>query len=484
MTEEVVIDKGEKHEVPSQVDQIPTDQENGDSVKDESESSKISCHDFGFDLEHLYRLSLKFFKDNVDKAFHPSYDNRNKLVALSMQAKHGQYTTDKWEPGAFDFVGKDRKQMWSELGALSKDDAKKSYVTLLDEICSLYKPFMEAHEKEREDKEKKESDEIAKKKNEEEEEQRKRDEEAAAENARRKLEEDQRRSIQDALNRQTFAQFSSYAQQQYPSSPEEQGTLVRQLQEQHYQQYMQQLVQHQQQRAAYPVPGPGPPAAYQQPAGPPGSLGVNGDVHSPEVMPSSSVSHSENQNAFSLPVNGHLADVQVALNNGQELAPVEGSDEEAEGTFAPAQMWTRKEIDLFKEAITKEGGEGIIKVGHGEIVTWTKNPGNQVSVHVSESEDEDDDDDDISDSAGLPGPGDPERGTVAPPDAEETDRAILKEDGPPTSVIVPIYRRDSHEEVFAGSHPYPGRGVYLLKFDNSYSLWRSKTLYYRVYYTR
>lgn len=55
---------------------------------------------------------------------------------------------------------------------------------------------------------------------------------------------------------------------------------------------------------------------------------------------------------------------------------------------------------------------------------------------------------------------------------------------PPTSVIVPIYRRDCHEEVYAGSHPYPGEGVYLLKFDNSYSLWRSKTLYYRIYYTR
>jgi len=54
----------------------------------------------------------------------------------------------------------------------------------------------------------------------------------------------------------------------------------------------------------------------------------------------------------------------------------------------------------------------------------------------------------------------------------------------PISVIIPIYRRDSHEEVFAGSHAYPGKGVYLLKFDNSYSLWRSKTLYYRVYYTR
>ena len=57
-------------------------------------------------------------------------------------------------------------------------------------------------------------------------------------------------------------------------------------------------------------------------------------------------------------------------------------------------------------------------------------------------------------------------------------------EGSPISVIIPIYRRDSHEEVFAGSHAYPGKGVYLLKFDNSYSLWRSKTLYYRVYYTR
>lgn len=63
----------------------------------------------------------------------------------------------------------------------------------------------------------------------------------------------------------------------------------------------------------------------------------------------------------------------------------------------------------------------------------------------------------------------------APPEAQQP---------PPVSVIIPIYRRDAHEEVFAGSHSYPGRGVYLLKFDNSYSLWRSKTLYYRVYYTK
>ena len=50
--------------------------------------------------------------------------------------------------------------------------------------------------------------------------------------------------------------------------------------------------------------------------------------------------------------------------------------------------------------------------------------------------------------------------------------------------VLPVLRRNSHEEVIVGSHLYPGQGVYLLKFDNSYSLLRSKTLYYRVYYTK
>lgn len=54
----------------------------------------------------------------------------------------------------------------------------------------------------------------------------------------------------------------------------------------------------------------------------------------------------------------------------------------------------------------------------------------------------------------------------------------------PISIIVPIYRRECYNEVYVGSHSYPGEGVYLLKFDNSYSIWRSKTLYYRVYYER
>ena len=50
--------------------------------------------------------------------------------------------------------------------------------------------------------------------------------------------------------------------------------------------------------------------------------------------------------------------------------------------------------------------------------------------------------------------------------------------------LLPVLRRNSHEQVIAGRHKFPGAGVYLLQFDNSYSMVRSKTLYYRVYYTK
>lgn len=64
-------------------------------------------------------------------------------------------------------------------------------------------------------------------------------------------------------------------------------------------------------------------------------------------------------------------------------------------------------------------------------------------------------------------------------DSEKRTRNVV----PRVSEVVPLFRRDSHENVYAGSHQYPSQGVYLLRFDNSYSLWRSKVVYYRVYYT-
>ncbi len=94
-------------------------------------------------------------------------------------------------------------------------------------------------------------------------------------------------------------------------------------------------------------------------------------------------------------------------------------------SVAVPSMWTRKDIAEFKDAIRREGGgDGVIRVGHGETVTvrvpthpggsalfwefatdsydlafgvffeWQRDEGEtEVSVHVSDSEDEDLDED-------------------------------------------------------------------------------------------
>ncbi len=96
-------------------------------------------------------------------------------------------------------------------------------------------------------------------------------------------------------------------------------------------------------------------------------------------------------------------------------------------------------------------------VGFGVFFEWSISADKTVMVSVGESDDEQNDSDDADNS---------------------------KKNKPVIDEVLPVLRRNAHEEVIVGSHMYPGQGVYLLKFDNSYSLLRSKTLYYRVYYTR
>lgn len=85
------------------------------------------------------------------------------------------------------------------------------------------------------------SKEAEKKKILEEEERLKREAKDKIEQEQREKEESIKRQIQQALNEQTYDQFRKYAEQHYPGDPEKQGALVKQLQEQHYIQYMQQL---------------------------------------------------------------------------------------------------------------------------------------------------------------------------------------------------------------------------------------------------
>ncbi|EMP24544.1 Protein TMED8, partial [Chelonia mydas] len=391
-----------------------------------------------------YQILLFALAEKDGKAFHPTYEEKLKLVALHKQVLLGPYNPDTCpEVGFFDVLGNDRRREEEE-----------------------------QRRREEEERERLQKEEERRRREEEERLRREEEERRRIEEERLRMEQ-QKQQIMAALNSQTAVQFQQYAAQQYPGNYEQQQILIRQLQEQHYQQYMQQLYQVQlaQQQAAL--------QNQQEAAG--SSMTTMPKVNAAAPGESPSVNGQANAHT-DIPEKELEPDaLEEALENGpKESVPV----------IAAPSMWTRPQIKDFKEKI-RQDADSVITVGRGEVVTvrvptheegsylfwefatdnydigfgvyfeWTDSPNTAVSVHVSESSDDEDEDEENSE--------------------EKSKKNASK---PQLDEIVPVYRRDCHEEVYAGSHQYPGRGVYLLKFDNSYSLWRSKTVYYRVYYTR
>ncbi|KAM8947066.1 Golgi resident protein GCP60 isoform 2-T2 [Pelodytes ibericus] len=455
---------------------------------------------WGFSLEELYGLALRFFKEKDGKAFHPTYEEKLKLVALHKQVSLGPYNPDTCpEVGFFDVLGNDRRREWSSLGNMDRQEAMTEFVTLLNRCCNLFSTYVTSHKIEKEEQERKRREEEERRKREEEErlrlqreeEKRRREEEERLrreEEERLRVEderfrmEQQKQQIMAALNSQTAVQFQQYAAQQYPGNFEQQQILIRQLQEQHYQQYMQQLYQVQlaQQQAALQKQQEAAVVGSSSPGNTPSKM-KPGNVPATGEIPS---------------VNGqnhtHLDSTETEVGADPLEDMLENGPKESTQLVAAPSMWTRPQIKDFKEKI-RQDADSVITVGRGEVVTvrvptheegsylfwefatdnydigfgvyfeWTDSPNTSVSVHVSESSEEEEEDE------------------VNPNNEEKAKKNANK---PQLDEIVPVYRRDCHEEVYAGSHQYPGRGVYLLKFDNSYSLWRSKSVYYRVYYTR
>ena len=330
---------------------------------------------------------------------------------------HGKCTAENAPPlGVLDVIGKDRRLAWQNLGDISKEEAMEGFVVLLDKLCPLFKTVVEAQKRDIEEKKRLQKEEESRKI---EDEKRLKDleEEKQKEEEMRLKEENQRRRIQEALNQQTYYQFRAYAEQQYPGNPEEQGVLIRQLQEQHYHKYMQQLHQSQ-------------------------MLNEDHEVGKTDNNIVSKIKGSEED---------PLLDNQEATNED------DSDDQQDWPPIEPAQMWTRDGVEEFKNAIRKEAGDAVIKVGHGETVTvrvpthedgaclfwefatdgydigfgvyfeWTKPDTNQVSVHISESEDEEEDEDYESRE-------DLESGAVD----GETRQEYNKPSTPPISVIVPV----------------------------------------------
>uniref|UniRef100_A0A8C6KTJ6 Golgi resident protein GCP60 n=1 Tax=Nothobranchius furzeri TaxID=105023 RepID=A0A8C6KTJ6_NOTFU len=475
--------EGEESQV-QEPNPVPSESETDTPGADGGEDGEKSAMErkWGFPLQELYGMALKFFKDKDGKAFHPTYEEKLRLVALHKQVLLGPYNPDASpEVGFFDVLGNDRRKEWASLGSMEKEEAMVEFVKLLNQCCNLFAPYVISHKIEREEQERKRS-------------------------VRMRLKQPPalflgcsqvnpsvtltRQQIMAALNAQTAVQFQQYAAQQYPNSPEQQLSLIRQLQEQHYQQYMQQLYQVQlaQQQAAL---------QKQHQA----DSGMQVDSNGREPFSASAAGHLSSAS----PLNSEEA---PTVNGGQSDSYSESMDREPEPAeevsengplldsppvIAAPSMWTRPQIKDFKEKI-RQDPDSVITVGRGEVVTvrvptheegsylfwefatdyydigfgvffeWTDTASASVSVHVSESSEEDEEEE-----------GDP---------SNEEEKAKKESGKPHMDEIVPVYRRDCHEEVYAGSHQYPGRGVYLLKFDNSYSLWRSKSVYYRVYYTR
>ncbi|XP_072221286.1 protein TMED8 [Leuresthes tenuis] len=106
-------------------------------------------------------------------------------------------------------------------------------------------------------------------------------------------------------------------------------------------------------------------------------------------------------------------------------------------------------------------------IGFGIYFDWSPVTSRSITVHVSESSDDEDEEEELE-------------GPVSNGDIEKGSKSQTKSN---LAEILPVYRQDSHLSVHGGSHDFPGEGTYLFKFDNSYSLWRNKTLYYRVYYS-
>uniref|UniRef100_A0A8C5KJT9 Transmembrane p24 trafficking protein 8 n=1 Tax=Jaculus jaculus TaxID=51337 RepID=A0A8C5KJT9_JACJA len=168
--------------------------------------------------------------------------------------------------------------------------------------------------------------------------------------------------------------------------------------------------------------------------------------------------------------------------------------------MAPPCVWTFAKVKEFKSKLGKEKNSRLV-VKRGEVVTirvpthpegkrvcwefatddydigfgvyfdWTPVTSTDITVQVSDSSEDEDEEEEEEEELEEPVPvGDVERGS------RSSLRGRYGE-------VMPVYRRDSHRDVQAGSHDYPGEGIYLLKFDNSYSLLRNKTLYFHIYYT-
>lgn len=285
------------------------------------------------------------FTEKSGKAVQFTYEDNLKLVAFCQQALHGPVTESLPPIGAFDVIGRDRRVAWQNLGSIGKSQAMEGFIDSLDRLCPSFRTYIEAIKKDQEEKKRLAHEE-------EQRQQAERELERQREVDRKQLEEQksreemQKRKLQDALNQQTYLQFRAYAEKQYPGNPEQQAVLIRQLQNEHYHQYMQQL-------HAQMATEPNDKLVRLPDEREVNEFGGNGIIGGDDGNCPMSTTIN----------NGNLTQKECLQTDEKEECDSDNESNDGFPPVAPANMWTKPEIEQFKSEVAAGKGEGVIKVG-------------------------------------------------------------------------------------------------------------------------
>lgn len=387
----------------------------------------------GFTLDDLYKLSLEFYKKEKD-GLTLSYVDKVELVALWKQVTSGRYSQSKMpEVGYFDVIGNDRKKAWEALADMSKDVAKERFCEKLEATVPSYIDFIAVKRAEIDA-------EIERKRLEEEE--RLRAEAEEQERLRKEEEERLRREEEERIRIAEEERLRKEEEERLAKEEEERRRLEEEEEERR-------LLE---------------------------------DTDEEEVEVAQEVDLDESTTESTAPeddANTSAPPAETPKLVGTQVSSVTGKP------LAPASLWTRPKLAEFITHV-KRDASSVLVVGRGETVTvsvpthalgsclfWefaTETYDVGFGVYFEWAEEE--------------AAGDSEASERPITVNENEDNQVEVVNNPNTDEVLPTVRRNSHEQVIVGSHLYPGTGTYLLKFDNSYSLLRSKTLYYRVYYTK
>jgi len=517
-TESVSVESPSDLTIPSKSDTSVLS-EDDQAANDAQEVKEVveEVYKLGFSLNELYKLALEYYRTNKQTLTTMGYADKIQIVALWKQVTAGRFSTSKApDIGYFDVIGNDRKKAWQALGDMDEQVAKQQFCDLLQANSDEYvetvrekraqldaeierkrveeEERLRKEEEERKIKEEEERLRLEEERLRKEEEERIRKEEE--ERVRKEEEERIRREEEDRLKREEEEQLQKELERIRLEKEAEEEKLQK-LNEEEEQLMLKKQQQHEEeQHRGSTEETTTAAAATEAIVETPVEADVSNDVGAPEPV-------QEDAPPNPTPPPPTTSDLPPATSPPPSPPPQQ--QQQRRGSMTPASLWTRPKLEEFVSHV-KGDASSVLIVGRGETVTvrvpthdkgsclfwefategydvgfgvlfeWaststttTSSTTEGISVNVNES-DNDEDETPESDRSDT--------------NSDSTEDSVVLVDKPCVQEVLPVLRRNSQEQVIVGSHNYPGRGTYLLKFDNSYSLLRSKTLYYRVYYTK